>query len=528
MSKSILLFLYALCLCSRLAAQPFNFDPAFGENGYALVNSDLDGAMNEIASLPDGSVLCAGLARATNNAFDYFLCKFSSNGIRDTTFGNAGYLTTPVSADADRAHAFALQADGKIVVAGFAFINGNWDFSVVRYHPDGSFDQDFGANGIVTTDLHEGLDDFAYDIKIQPDGKIVVAGYTYTGSNTTEGDLALVRYLPNGALDESFGEDGIFISSYPGNDRASAMLILPDGKILCSGWEASPNTGYATFMLTQYTTDGVADSGFGQNGRVTTNVGAYFNLAYDLLLQPDGKIVVAGNSFTGITNNMVAVRYHPDGSLDLSFGFFGIVIFSEFETSEAFAIAQQPDGKLLLAGSVGAYPFQDFAVLRLMPNGAPDFSFGVNGFLALVRGGLAGNSDELYCIALQADGAILAAGLSVKIDQNRTLLVAVRIAQATTDISQPGTSTGIAASCVPNPFSDQLAVVFELENEAAVSLFVTDLAGKQWYTLLSNVPKDAGKHHLSLPGTDALPPGFYLVHLTANGTKTVLKVVKQS
>ncbi|MCC7067786.1 MAG: hypothetical protein IT523_04970 [Burkholderiales bacterium] len=168
-------------------------------------------------------------------------------GDMDTTFGSgSGMVRTAIGTGDDRATAIALQPDGKIVVAGYCSNGSNYDFCLARYHSNGTLDSSFDSDGKVTTPI--GLsDDQAYAIALQPDGKIVVAGYCSNGNN----DFCLARYHPNGALDSSFDSDGTVITSIgPSTDNAYAIALQPDGKIVVAGvcWNGSNDD----FCLARY------------------------------------------------------------------------------------------------------------------------------------------------------------------------------------------------------------------------------------------------------------------------------------
>jgi uncharacterized delta-60 repeat protein len=194
---------------------------------------------------------------------------------------------------------------------------------VVRYNPNGTLDSTFGSGGKVITDF--GLTDIVRSVAIQPDGKIVVAGDTYD-IVTAFGQYALARYNPDGSLDASFGSGGLVTSFFGGQGcAANAIALQPDGKIIVAGEETVNfiigDSGDLDFAVARYNTDGSLDSTFGSGGVVTTD---YFHLsdtATSVRLQPDGKIVAVGSSEQSSTFfNFAVVRYLPNGALDSGFG----------------------------------------------------------------------------------------------------------------------------------------------------------------------------------------------------------------
>src|SRR5262249_19285229 len=167
----------------------------------------------------------------------------------------------------DAATSLALQADGKIVAAGLAYHAGpvsSSDFALARYNPDGSLDPSFGAAGKLTSDFFGNWDQ-ANGVAIQPDGKIVAAGTAGHTTSSSTLDFALARYNPDGSLDPTFGSSGKQTTDFFGNqDSAFGLVIQPDGKIVLAGYaHHGDDTSTSDFALARYNIDGTLDSGFG-------------------------------------------------------------------------------------------------------------------------------------------------------------------------------------------------------------------------------------------------------------------------
>src|SRR5262245_24661714 len=214
-----------------------------------------------------------------------------SAGALDPTFGTGGKVTTDLQGSSqDDGQAVAVQADGKIVVAGsFQGI----DFAVVRYNADGTLDATFGTGGKVITNFGPGFTtDAAQDLAIQSDGKIVVVG---SSTNSVGTDFAVARYNADGTLDASFGTGGLVTTNFGGTslDAAQGVAIQADGKIVVTGSSnsASPQDDFA---VVRYNADGSLDTGFGTGGKVTTDFAGSIDDAFAVALQADGKIVAAG------------------------------------------------------------------------------------------------------------------------------------------------------------------------------------------------------------------------------------------
>jgi uncharacterized delta-60 repeat protein len=408
--KKISLWLSIFIIASSLFSIPSasaavgDLDTSFDTDGKVTtaIGAGNDFAYS-IALQSDGKILVAGYSdNGSNN--DFAVVRYNANGSPDTSFGTDGKVTTAIGAQSDYAQSVALQSDGKIVVAGYSFIVGNYDFAVVRYNTNGSLDTSFGTDGKVTTAIGAG-NDFAHSMALQSDGKIVVAGEIATGVGSD--NFAVVRYNTNGSLDTSFGTDGKVTTAIgAGSDLAYSMALQSDGKIVVVG--SSGNIINYGFAVVRYNTDGSLDTSFDTDGKVTTAIGAIGDVAYSIDLQSDGKIVVAGTSYNGSSYDFAVVRYNTDGSLDTSFDTDGKVTTAIGAIGDvAYSIDLQTDGKIVVAGTSYNGSNNDFAVVRYNTNGSLDTSFDTDGKVATAIGA---SSDSAYSIALQSDGKIVVAG----------------------------------------------------------------------------------------------------------------------
>ena len=336
-----------------------------------------------------------------------FTVSCSPSGQLDSTFGVDGRVTTPVLGALDEANSVAIQSDGKIVAAGRSQEGQHEYFALARYSADGSLDASFGGDGTVATSFLGG-DTAAFSVAIQPDGKIVAAGEMSDPANFNRQQFALVRYNANGSRDTSFGGgDGKVTSNLSGSvsDRAQSVVVQPDGKIVVAGrsYENGPSVG-----VIRYLADGSLDTSFSDDGKVTT---PGVDEGNSVALQSDGKIVVAGLHNTGTSDDFALVRYNTDGSLDTSFDGDGIVTTPVLaSTDEAKSIAIQADGKIVAAGSSYNGSNRDFAVVRYNTDGSLDTTFDGDG---KVTTAVLASWDDGYSVAIQADGRIVMAGASL-------------------------------------------------------------------------------------------------------------------
>ncbi len=390
-------------------------DVAFGNDGAVItsVGSGYDVAQS-IALTQDGRIVAAGNAQYINTNL-FALAQYNADGSLDTSFGTDGKVTTQVASgnnNSEGARSVALQSDGKIVTAGYANVTSpaqGHNFALVRYNPDGSPDPSFGfnSNGIVIT--HIAVEQ-AFAVAIQADGRIVAAGSS--GASTNSLDFALIRYTTNGLLDASFGSNGI-VTTPVGNssDEARSMAIQPDGKIVLAGYAriSSTNTDIA---IVRYNENGSLDNTFGAGGKVLTNIGSSNEEANALVIQPDGKIVVAGFAGNGASDDFAIIRYNPDGSLDAGFGSGGKVTTSIGIGSDTIrSINIQPDGKLVAVGSSSNGSELGFAVARYNSSGTLDATFGIGG--VIVTTAISNGNDEAFASAIDPEGRIIAAGYGV-------------------------------------------------------------------------------------------------------------------
>jgi uncharacterized delta-60 repeat protein len=329
-------------------------------------------------------------------------------GDLDLGFGTGGKVTTDFGGKYDRGNAVALQSDGKMIVAGYA-TGSSQDFALARYNTDGSLDTSFGVGGTVTTDFSSNTDSAA-GVAVQSDGKIILVGAT---DSTGAGDFALARYTASGSLDSSFGSGGKVTTDFSRRiDGARAVALQGDGKIVVAGLSYTVGkTGYNgddEIALARYNTDGSLDTSFGSRGKVLTSIGSGAAVTYGVALQGDGKIVVSGSAL-GNSGDFAIARYTAGGRLDTTFGSGGTVL-TDFagHADQAFGVAIQGDGKIVAVGETNpGSGYDDFALARYTTSGSLDTTFGSGG---KVTTDFAGNYDRAYGVAIQSDGKIVAAG----------------------------------------------------------------------------------------------------------------------
>ena len=393
-----------LVVSSLAAAFPGAPDATFG-SGFGTVITPIGSGTDVAYSLalqPDGMIVVAGTC-SNGTDYDFCLARYLANGALDTNFNGIGKVITAIGNGNDGAYSVALQPDGKIVVAGSCLNGTTYDFCLARYSASGALDLSFNGTGKVITAIGSG-NDAAYSVALQPDGKIVVAGRCSNGTNT---DFCLARYLASGALDLSFNGTGKVITMIGnGGDVARGVALQPDGKIVVAGYCINGTT--YDFCLARYLASGALDLSFNGSGTVITPIGVGDDYAISLALQPDGKIIVAGVCSNGANSDFCLARYLANGAFDTSFNSTGKVITPIGSSDDyGYSVALQPDGKIVVAGYCSNGANLDFCLARYLANGTLDTSFGSTGKVITAIGS---STDVANSAALQPDGKIVVAG----------------------------------------------------------------------------------------------------------------------
>ncbi|MCC6356634.1 MAG: hypothetical protein IT577_22335 [Verrucomicrobiae bacterium] len=408
------LLIALVCVAAGLTpsapAAPGDLDPMFGTGGMVTtgISSGSQDYLYNLALQPDGKIVVVGTSYNSSSIWEWVVARYNPNGTLDTTFAGDGILTTIIKTNGGAtARGVAIQSNGMIVVVGSSGPFSDEDFAVARYTSLGALDTTFGGGtGFVTTAIGA-AGDWASDVAIQTNGKIVVSGTIAFGFD--DNNFAVVRYNTNGTLDTTFSTDGKVTTDIGAMDIGGGVALQPDGKIVVAG-----NAENATddFAVVRYTTAGALDTTFSTDGKVTTAVSNGHDWASGVAIQADGKIVVGGSAETPVSTNrsFAVVRYNANGTLDTSFSGDGKVTTQIFNNGASIGdIAIQSDGKIVAVGYATATFAQYFAVARYTTNGVLDSSFGTGG---IVTTPIADQNSVGFCGAVQTNGKILAGGYS--------------------------------------------------------------------------------------------------------------------
>jgi uncharacterized delta-60 repeat protein len=385
-----------------------SLDTTFGTNGKKTISFNLGGTDtngNQVNSLDvancvaiqnDGKIVIGGYAQRDGNGnFDFAVVRLNTDGSLDTTFSSDGKALVAFDyggAGDDRATGVAIQADGKIVLVGTCQQNagGTTDIAMARLNADGSLDPSFTGDGRKWIDLSGGGNDAGAAVAVQPDGSIVVVGFT---DGEHGDDFAIARVTPDGSLDYSFSSDGkktiAFDLGGSGTDRATSVALQSDGSIVIAG-SATAKNGGSDFAVARIKINGELDKTFSGDGRKTIafDMGAdNEDEATGVAIQSDGSIVLGGYAQVSATGDLdfAAARLASTGELDTNFGTGGKkdIPFnlggSDYEVANGLSL--QSDGKIIIIGAaLKADPSDtDFAAVRLDTDGSLDTSFATGG-----------------------------------------------------------------------------------------------------------------------------------------------------
>ncbi|MCK5080306.1 MAG: T9SS type A sorting domain-containing protein, partial [Bacteroidales bacterium] len=376
-------------------------DNSFGFDGIVLTGYYGDAAVdNSLAIQADGKILMVGTTDHLLNLMRYNHDGYNQDGSIDNTFGANGHVyIEQVSNEYYGYPSLDMQDDGKILTSVGMRNLLNQGIVMFRFNPDGSLDDSFGNNGKVKTVIGVLGGASAYSVKCQTDGKIVVCGDVSI-------DAVTVRYEADGAIDSTFGNNGIVLEDH---FYWRSLIAQTDGKIVAAGYVIDA-PWWSNFALARYNADGSPDYSFGIEGKVRTGLPSTNLLGYSVEIQTDGKLVLAG--YGGPNSNdidIVVARYNSNGTLDDSFGDDGITVINPgYTRCAANSIAIGSNDKYLIGGYAPGPGYMDELnlTMRLNLNGEVDSTFNLNGISALLKD----SEDIATSITLVADSLIVVAG----------------------------------------------------------------------------------------------------------------------
>lgn len=389
-------------------------DPTFGDDGSVALPLETGNNRDEAFALAIGDgdhVLVAGYVKQPGSAPEAFtVVRLLDDGTPDATFGVGGGARVafgPAANDSAQARAMVVQPDGRIVLAGRFKLTNNEDFAVARLLPTGALDTGFSGDGKLVTAFEATRDDEARAVALTSDDRIVVAGFALAGSSNR--DVAVARYESDGNLDPSFSGDGkltLDFGTAGGNDEATAVAVDDDDRILVAGY--SDEAGTRDLLVFRLTTSGALDPTFnGGAGSVRIAFGTGESTAAALAVQPDGRILVAGSFRVGNVGRFAVARLEENGTLDATFGTGGRVTTLIGTGATARGLALHSSGRFTLGGVATVSGKTRFAAAQYRADGSLDPTFGTLGAVTAAIGTV---SDEANAIVQQPDGKVVLAG----------------------------------------------------------------------------------------------------------------------
>jgi uncharacterized delta-60 repeat protein len=526
-------------------------DSTFGTNGIVVTPINTRSRINNVTLQPDGKILAGGYSvdspYTSTNPGPFTLARYHANGSLDTSFGNGGLAFTvfPNGTANPGINKILVKPDGKILAGGglSAYILDEYS-ALAQYLPNGSIDSSFGTNGMLEFAPYvfgaDGL--WLTDMSLAPDGKIVAAIRTNAVPVVNWGDFLLMRFLPNGTIDNSFGPYGVLRTDFNGNgDDARCVVVLPDSSIIAAGWGGA--TG--SFALAKYRPNGTLDNSFGTGGKVSTPM-ISAAIGNHLFVQPDGRIILTGLTFNS-TEDFAIVSYNSNGSLNTAFGNNGVVTtdFLGYK-DESFCSALQADGKIVLAGYAKDAGKSNIALSRYMNGPLPltllsftafkenktnhikwqtaqeqktqsfvvERATGQTGFTVLGTLNAAGNSTSVNNYSF-IDAAPLTATnfyrLKMVDKDGKFTYSAIRTVN---------NNSSLYVSLYPNPAKEKLNLQVESDKKALLQIQVLTLHGKLMLSKTLNV--DAGTSTTPIDITMFPRSGYFLKVMLAGKEEMVL------
>jgi uncharacterized delta-60 repeat protein len=450
----VVLFGFALAL-GYARANPGALDPTWGDEGVVLTDFEgMDDILNTLTLMPDEKLAAAGWVNVWPG--DYGVARYLRDGRLDPSFGDGGLVTTAFFDDpdlVDAAWAITARPDGGLYVFGET-CDADYEicqFGLAAYNADGSLDESFGDGGLVVTNVDDVYSVYAWPTRniLQPDGKLVAGGIALYGDDDV--DIVLIRYNPDGSLDDTFGDGGLSVTDFEGRAHFTQdILALPDGKIMVAGGATAAYEGF-TYMgeegyLARFNSDGSVDTTFGGgDGILTVKYNDDPTLIDSAMLTADGHLIVNGVRFLDVENQFggdcTLQRYDLDGVLDTSFGDNGWTLIDTGLADTCWGADLTPDGKVVFTGHARTpeppeaqtsvsndtrrnpvmgrgvshtfsttacqNDFFDMFVGRYNADGTPDETFGEGGLTRFTYNDGAGT---FFAIAAQQDGKLLVIG----------------------------------------------------------------------------------------------------------------------
>ncbi len=524
MKKITLLIILATLIPNFLLSQPGTLDLSFGTAGKTMNTVGTNAITNDSALQEDGKIICVGNTYSIAPGSSFLVTRYLTNGDLDTTFGNSGIVTTLVG-DHCSAASVAVQPDGRIVVAGTTYATpGNIlqsDIMVVRYNTDGTPDESFGNDGIKIINLNQSQSINA--MLIHNNGNITLGGSFTLLSNPNLDTFGLIRLTPEGNLDLNFGSNGYVYTPNIYRGEIMDLQFIDGDDIIAVGRRHIINN----YLMVRYNINGQVVNSFGSssNGIVEVTLND-IALLHKCVIASNNHIYAVGATYNNTKYNAFVTKYTSTGIIDNTFGNNGLIIRdfgSDVAGQEKYGFAKDVcldnNNNLLIGYSVGLPTNYDFALESYDLSGNLNLSFGTDGYFTTTFGP---GHEYFSTMLVQPDNKIVMAG-------NKGLQVLTRVNNEA-NLGNPDLAlVDRQIALTPNPFADSDAVFLRIDKSGVLSVDLIDLRGVRIATLIS-AKKLFGETNLEKLdlGRFALPRGIYLLKVRMdNQIVKTIKISKQ-
>ena len=512
----LLLLTFSLFTPAITFSQAGEIDPTFNALGYLVYNpSPEKEAGNGIVALPDGKILVCG-EQKIDGISTMLLMRLNNDGSFDDDFGTDGVITSYVGDSNAVAYDIIIQEDGKILISGYSWNTNNTDIAILRFNSDGTPDTEFGGDGIVQTDF--GKNESAQGLAIQEDGKIVILSTHYEFAVSY--DFLVARYNSDGTLDNTFDSDGWTAIDFIHYDNPFAMAIQDDGKIVVAGQSVTADD--EDYAIARLNTNGSLDASFSGDGKLTLDNDGYFEESFYGLAIYDGNIFATGYYGPPTEADFVIYKFNDDGSLDDSYGDDGIAI-ADFSGRNDYSIAiyAQEDGKMLLAGSSAPLNDGDIAMARINTDGTLDESFSGDGKFFT---DFDSDVEILNALTLQNDNKIVVVGRTGNAPD-----FGIFMARYLNDLEIGILSfeeNNNSVFIYPNPINNFATLNYTLLQNENISITIKDLHGNIVSEIL-NAYQNAGEQSIPIPFPENISKGIYFIEISTGKGKQMIKVFRE-
>lgn len=545
MKIKLLYSLFFVSFFQIVTAQNVSLDTSFGVDG-KVVNTSLPG-LTSILQQTDGKII--GFIQTNYNpSGNQDIVRFNSDGSLDTSFGINGIVETSLVDEITSIDKIKLQDDGKIVMVGGYL--GLGTFGIVRLNPNGSLDATFGTNGYVVLSINGSPS----SVEIDSIGRILVGGNVntpYSLEGYTQNDICLLRLLPNGALDTTFGVNGLFklnIGTHTiltnlgtiqsggfSSEDISSMEINENGDIFLGGLTTANESikNYANFFVVSVNQNGVINSSFGDNGRVIIDFGIA-EYVQNIKFDNENNIVVCGYHYTNVTPNtssypkIALAKLNLNGVLDSSFGIDGKVLTNRNSSNIidiVYDFIIDENNKILCIGASvdDAFTNVESMLIRFTENGTIDATFNGTGYSLT---DFNNNSDDYgSSILMLNDGEILVGGKLIVSSSPNFVSQATLARYNLTNLSTSQFSKS-QFSVSPNPFTTSINLTFSLPKNEILTIYLVDANGRLIQNLSNEKAFSSGNNSLNLDLPETLSKGIYFLKISNGFENNTIKIIK--